>query len=94
MITDLERYSNACHAMQSGVATQHGYDDNDASKKHLRVGINIAMCEHAALVTLLIGLGVITDAQYTCAMANLMEKEVKRYEEMISQHFGTKVTLH
>ena len=54
-------YEAAAHAMQTGVAFLMERGDKATEPKHLRVGINSAMVEHAALVRLLISKGVITD---------------------------------
>lgn len=75
-----QRYLAACHAIQTGVAFEHSRGSEDGTPKHLRTGVNIAMCDHAALVKLLIAKGLFTDEA---------EEEVKRYEERL----GGKVTL-
>lgn len=81
---DYERYLAACHAMQSGVAhTMNLNPDGETSPKHLRVGINSAMCNEAALVRLLIAKGVITEAEHAKEIADEMEREVDRYEKRI-----------
>lgn len=84
-----QRYLAACHAIQSGVAFEHSQGSTDGTPKHLRTGINIAMCDHAALVKLLVAKGLFTDEEYTAAIADEAEEEVKRYETRI----GDKVKL-
>ncbi len=81
---DIKRYTDATHAMQSGVAASLGRGSSEAEPKHLRVGINAAMVEHSALLRLLISKGIISDEEYCKALADGMEEEVKRYEEQLS----------
>jgi hypothetical protein len=89
------RYEAAYHAMQAGVAMEMNYPDRQAATepKHLRVGINTAMCDHAALVKLLIDRGLFTEEQYIAACADMMEAEKARYEQRLSERLGTTVTL-
>jgi hypothetical protein len=87
--SDTDRYRAACHAMQTGVATETEYDDFSIVPKHLRVGVNTAMCDHAALVRLLVSKGVITYDEYFKETADEMEREVERYKTRINKHFGT-----
>lgn len=88
-----ERYHAAAHAMQSGVASEMNHNPKPTEPKHLRVGINSAMADHAALAKLLIDKGVITEDEYFEAIADGMEREQKSYEERLSEHFGTTITL-
>lgn len=81
---DLNRYVIATHAMQSGVALLMQQGSDETSPKHLRVGVNAAMCEHAALVELLVEKGVLTKDEYLKAIADEMETEQARYEEKLS----------
>lgn len=94
-MTDEDRYLAAAHAVQSGVATEMTLPHRQSATepKHLRVGINAAMCDHAALVKLLIDKGVITSAEYTRAVADAMEDEKKRYENRLTEYFGKKIIL-
>jgi len=89
----LPRYVAAQHAMQAGVAVDEGRGSKSLQPKFLRVGINTAMCDHAALVRLLIAKGVLTEEEYLGAIADEMEREAKRYEARLSEELGTKVTL-
>jgi hypothetical protein len=73
------RYDAAAHAMQTGVAYEHLTGSNDAAPKHLRVGINSAMVNDAALVRLLMSKGIITDMEYLEALTVEMEAERDRY---------------
>ena len=81
--------------MQSGVKMIQTYEHNTLkidnkmfetsdSPKHLRVGVNAAMCDQSALVKLLISKNIITLEEYTKAIADEMEEEVKRYEKRIN----------
>lgn len=79
--------------MQSGVAFEQGFDPSDGSPKHLRVGINAAMSDHGGLVRLLIEKGLISEDEYTKAIADEMEREKERYEARLSEHYGKKITL-
>lgn len=95
-----ELYRRMTHAMQSGVAMEQELDKNgpgaqsdERTTKFLRVGINTAMCDHAALVKLLISKGIITDPEYLDAIATEMTEEVKRYERRLSERMDADITL-
>ncbi|MER2536889.1 MAG: hypothetical protein ABTQ31_17185 [Rhizobiaceae bacterium] len=90
---DRHRYALAAHAMQSGVAAEMGFDPKPTEPKHLRVGINAAMSDIGGLATLLIAKGVITEAEYLAAIADAMEREKDKYEQMLSARYGGNVTL-
>lgn len=79
-MTDLP-YEAAVHAMQSGISFEMARGVKDTEPKHLRVGVHAAMCDHAALVRLLMEKGVITDAEYMAAITAEMNREVDRYEQ-------------
>ena len=93
MSTPQERYHAAAHAMQSGVATEMNYNPKPTDAKHLRVGVNSALVDSAALAELLISKGVIAEDEYLEAIATAMEREAKSYQDRISNHFGTNITL-
>ena len=93
MSTPQERYLAAAHAMQTGVAMEMEHGSKDTTPKHLRTGVNSAMVEHSALAGLLISKGVITGEEYAEALAAGMERETKAYEDRLSEHIGTKITL-
>lgn len=83
-----QRYNDAAHAMQTGVALEmaRGDDaagDQDAQRahKHLRVGINSCMVTDAALANLLMRKRIITLEEYQEEVADQMEAEVQRYQE-------------
>lgn len=92
-------YLAACHAMQSGVAAKmhlpiHAVGgDRETDPKHLRVGVNVALCDHGALVRLLVSKGLITDREYVEAIRGEMRAEVVRYREYISRATGVAVDL-
>jgi hypothetical protein len=85
---DNERYFRAMHAMQSGVAMQMNWDTIPTEPKHLRVGVNSALVDFSALMTLLINKGVISRDELDKALADMAEEEVKRYERIISERDG------
>lgn len=87
-----KRYLAACHAMQSGVAFKMDMDTKDTTPKHLRVGVNSAMCDSSALAGLLIRKGVITEAEYLEAITVMMEEEVDRYRQWFAAR-GMNVNL-
>jgi hypothetical protein len=66
-------YAEAMHAMQTGVANLSG---NDLAPKHLRVGINSALVDNAALARLLVKKGVFTQEEYTEEVRLEMCREV------------------
>lgn len=87
------RYAYACHAMQTGVAYVMGRAPAETQPKHLRVGVNSAMCDNAALVGLLFKKGIITELEYVVALADEMEREVRRYEDRLNKEFKANVKL-
>ena len=87
-----EDYRRLAHAVQSGVAMKMNYD-NEASPKHLRVGVNMAMCDSAAVGKLLIEKGIFTEQEYINALCRQLEEEVKKYERELSDLVGADVTL-
>lgn len=92
---DAARQFAAAHAMQSGVAMEMNWNPGPTEPKHLRVGVNTALCDHAALVRVLIAKGVLTEADYMKAIADEMEAEAERYRQRIQEHFGgtTRINL-
>jgi hypothetical protein len=63
-------------------------DPKPTEPKHLRTGLNVAMCDHAAVVRLLINKGIITEAEYREAITEEANREVERYEARANQPFG------
>jgi hypothetical protein len=82
------------HAMQAGVALvmQLGLS-NEAEPKHLRVGVNMAMVEHCALIEVLINKGICSLEQIKAANITALEREVDAYEKQLSDHYGREVKL-
>lgn len=78
-----QKYRELVHAMQSGVKLDLMLRDKgqDNLNKHLRVGINVAMSDHAALTRILVSRGIISELEYHQALVDAMEAEVKSYEE-------------
>lgn len=89
------RWFRASHSMQAGVAACLEIPElsKQGEPKHLRVGVNNAMVDNAALVKLLVDKGLITDVEYFEAIADAMEREKASYEERLSKHLGHPVTL-
>lgn len=90
---DIERYMKAMHAMQTGIMYLLELDPTPAEPKHVRVGINSAKCDQAAIAKLLMAKGIITEDEYAKAIADEAEHEVKRYELELSQIYGRNITL-
>lgn len=88
-------YLDLAHAMQSGVTMKMNYDPAETTPKHLRVGVNSAMCDHAALAGLLIAKGIITHEEYEQAIRAEMAREVARYEAWLNNRLGAegRITL-
>lgn len=95
-------YQEACHAIQSGVLqmmhvqAQQDRDTNThaTGPKHLRTGINIAMCDHAALVNLLVKKGLFTMEEYQEEIRLAAITEVEMYENQLMSHYrGRRITL-
>lgn len=60
----------------------------ETSPKHLRVGVNSALCDASAIGALLIKKGIITELEYYTAITEEMEREKARYENRIREWFG------
>jgi len=81
-------YQEALHAMQSGVAYEMNKDLKITDPKHLRVGINSAMVNDAALVRLLIKKGLFTLEEYEEELRLEACREVDRYETRLSLKYN------
>jgi hypothetical protein len=92
-MTDEERYHAAVHAMQTGVMYEMEHTDQ-ASPKHLRVGVNVALRGNGSIVALLVSKGIITQEEVMKALADGMEEEARAYEARLSAHFNAAVRLH
>lgn len=84
----VDRYLAACHAMQTGVALKSNYDATDMTSKHLRIGVNSAMVEGAAIARLLIQKGIVSEEEYLTALAVSMEEEAAKYEQEARARLG------
>ena len=95
MFTDeqRQRYDAAAHGMQTGVAFDQANGSKDGEPKHLRVGVNSAMVETAALARLLIAKGVIAEHDYCEAVVSGMEAERGHYEARLRAKYGAAITL-
>lgn len=100
-----QQYEALAHAMQSGVKAQLEFDkrrsinpevfDNtcSAGAKHLRTGVNSALTQNNGLMHLLMAKGVITELEYWEYQVRAFQEEVKRYEAIVSDLVGMRVTL-
>lgn len=86
-------YRRLLHAVQSGVALKLQADPNDASPKHLRVGVNSALIDTSSMARLLISKGVITEREYLGALVDGIRREVGSYEAELLARFGIVVKL-
>jgi hypothetical protein len=85
-------YAALCHAMQSGVAMMQNHPGRtlETTPKHLRVGVNVAMCEASAMGKLLIAKGLITEDEYIDSLLDVMRNEVERYKAIVTEAVGAK----
>lgn len=81
-------YEQAIHGIQTGIALEIERGSDCATPKHLRVGINSAMCEHAALIRLLIAKGIITEEEYAEAITDEFNRELERVEKVVNAQYG------
>lgn len=81
-------YLDQVHRMQTGVAYKMERDPSETLPKHLRVGINSAMSDHAGLAGLLIKKGIISEDEYVRAVADQMKVEADSYEKDIQKLYG------
>lgn len=93
-----QRYLAAAHAVQAGVAMEMNEDPpsrsgSAVSPKMLRVGVNMAMAEHGALVRMLIKKGLFTEEEYMEELVASVEDEKRQYEARLSARFGGKIRL-
>jgi hypothetical protein len=90
-----QRYLEAAHAMQSGVAMKMNYAPEETGPKHLRVGVNSALVTTQAFAKLLCDKGILTLAEYFSTLADCMEEERDLYAREIRDHFGSEnIDLH
>lgn len=86
-------YRDLLHAIQTGITFEMEKGSKDTTPKHLRVGVNSALCDQAALVRLLIKKGVFTKEEYEEEILLELEREVKRYEDRILKNYDVIVHL-
>jgi len=86
-----KEYAQHMHAMQSGV--EYSKDKTDQLPKHLRVGINARASDHAALASLLIKKGVITEVEYYEELVEFARREADVYRKRLSKEYGSPVDL-
>lgn len=89
-----EEYANALHAMQTGVMYYLQLNNAEGTSKHLRVGVNSALCSQRALLTILVEKGITTEEEYFTQLLAAVQEDVKSYEKLLSDHYGKEVTLH
>lgn len=83
-----QRYLDAAHGMQSGVAMKMNYDTKETEPKHLRVGVNAAQSDQSGLAMLLIAKGVFTEEEYCAAVADAMERERDAYQAWLQSRIA------
>lgn len=82
------------HAIQTGVALTIEAGGNETTPKHLRVATNVAMCEAAAIVKILVFKGIIKDInEYLVVLNGVLEAEKSRYEYELSTRLCQPVKL-
>lgn len=90
-----EYYAQLAHAVQTGVAfCITGPNPNlarECEPKHLRTGLNVVMCEHSALVRLLMKKGVITEEEYYDEVIVVLKAEVASYEKRLAPYGNFKL---
>lgn len=80
-------YREALHGVQSGVAYAISDGRKEGDPKHLRVGVNSAMIDSAALAWLLVKKGVFTGEEYFEAVRLFANNELASYEEKFGVSF-------
>lgn len=88
-----DKYAANAHAMQSGIAALITRDATLANAKHMRVGVNMAMVEIAALVDLLVKKGVFTQHEVGEAILEQQEKEILKYRQEYAARVGVPVDM-
>lgn len=93
-------YAHLTHAVQSGVSwDQRTWKPTPEDRVHntegksLRTGLNVVLCSHSALATLLMEKGVISEEEYFDACNMQLAEEMKNYERKLSARIGKDVTL-
>jgi len=89
-----EEYAQCLHAIQTGVAYTMEFDPAECEPKHIRVGINSALCSIGALTTLLVEKGIVTEEEYLTKIIQILKEDVERYQRQLSKHYGgSSITL-
>lgn len=79
-------YARLVRAMQRGIDQKAAVDGGqEVSTRQLRVDLNIAVCDLAGIIALLITKGVITTAEFEATSAHAMADEVATYEHWLAQ---------
>lgn len=87
-------YEDALHGIQTGVKFEMERGHSTAhTPKHLRVGIDSAMVNDAALAHLLVKKGVFTQEEYAEELRLEANRELDRYEDRILEIYGVRITL-
>ena len=90
----LDRYQRLGHAIQTGIKILlEANATRDCEPKHLRVGINLSKVDHAAMVSLLIKKGIITQTEYFAALEEFALREAESYERQVQLVLGDKFTI-
>ena len=88
----MKRVMAAAHAVQTGVKLEmqlEGFsvlpqiDKSGQGPKHLRVGVNMAMCETSTLTRLLVEKGIFTWGEFASTYAEVVEEEKAKYEKQL-----------
>lgn len=87
-----KEYMLECHRMQSGVLFMMQQSDF-CSPKNLRVGVNVALSGHGALIELLIEKGIFTEEEYVEKMLIFMKSEADNLAKELQGDSQTKVAL-
>lgn len=93
-----DKYLGLAHQIQTAIAAELEVDPSSGTPKHLRVGVNMAMCDIAALVDLMIEKGVCTQQEFSDKQLYYMAKERDRCVGEFRNKAGvppeTKVTVY
>lgn len=94
-MTRKRTYLEAAHAMQTGVAVMQSRDSRETEPKSLRVGVNSAMVDTAAIVRLLVQKGIFTMREFDEVLTDQMNLEAESYEIRVRDALGgeKKITL-
>lgn len=93
-MTPHEEYVYHLKRVQTGVATlqQHGLS-NETEPKHLRVGVNSALLDSAAIAELLMSKGIFTLDELYVVLARKTREEADKYEARCKQLIDPRIVL-